>query len=135
MNNLEVFLNENKTKRENVFYAASSSFKDSDGNAVKWELRPVTTAEEEDIRASCSVYGDNGSRLDMNRYIAALVARSVVYPNLYDAKLQDSYNVKTPEALIVSMVDSPGEFGRLVKRVQQLNGFTSLDEDIAAAKN
>lgn len=135
MNNLDLFLNENKAKRENVFFSVSEDFTDGEGNAVMWELRPVSTAEEEDIRSECMIYDEKGSRLNMNKYIAALAARSVVYPNMYDARLQDSYGVKTPEKLIVAMVDNPGEYGRLVKKVQEINGFTSFDEDIKAAKN
>lgn len=135
MDNLELFLNENKAKRKNVFFAVSEDFTDSEGNVVMWELRPISTAEEGEIRSECMMYGENGTRLNMNKYIAALVAKSVVYPNLYDAKLQDSYGVKTPEGLIVEMVDNPGEYGRLVKKVQQINGFTSFEEDVEKAKN
>lgn len=135
MDKLDLFLNENKAKRENVFFKASDSFKDENGNVIKWELRPVTTEEDEEIRAEAMIYDGSGARLDMNKYIAAVTARAVVYPDLFDARLQDSYNVKTPEALLKAMIDKPGEYGRLVERAQRLNGFTNIREDIEKAKN
>ena len=38
-----------------------------------------------------------------------MVAASVVYPDLDNAELQDSYGVKRPEELLLEMVDDPGE--------------------------
>lgn len=135
MDNLTAFLSDNKVKAQNEFYAVSDSFKDSDGNVIKWEIKPITTCEDEDLRYDATILDGDKQRLDVNKYIVSLVARSVVYPDLYDAKLQDSYNVKTPEALLKAMVDKPGEYNRLVEFVQKLNGFTTLKEDIAKAKN
>ncbi len=132
---LSLFLKEKKTVRENVFYAVTDSFKDEKGNVIKWELRPVTTQEDEEIRADSMVYDGERTRLNMNKYISAVAARAVVFPDLYDAKLQDSYGVKKPEDLLKAMVDKPGDFNRLVDRVQNLNGFTTFEEDIEKAKN
>ncbi|MGN1317991.1 MAG: hypothetical protein ACI4VF_03175 [Lachnospirales bacterium] len=135
MDNLEMFLCENKAKRENVFFAVSEDFKDSDGNVIKWEIKAVSTREEAEIRNDCTIFSEKGQRLNMNKYIATLISRAVVYPNLFDAKLQDSYNCKTPEDLIVAMVDKPGDYNRLVNKVQEINGFTSFDDDVKLAKN
>lgn len=135
MDKLSFFLCENKVKRNNEFLKVSESFKDENGNAVYWEIRPITTEEDEEIRTEAMDYSGEKPRLDINRYIETLTARAVVYPNLFDAKLQDSYNVKTPEKLLKAMVDKPGEYGRLVEFVQKLNGFTSFREDTEKAKN
>ena len=60
----------------------------------------------------------------------------MVYPDLYDTELQDSYSVKSPEELICAMADEPGEYGELAAFVQKLNGFDiSLEEKAEQAKN
>ena len=41
---------------------------------------------------------------------------------------------KTPESLLKAIVDCPGEYDSLVSFVQDINGFTSLREDIEKAK-
>lgn len=135
MNDLSIFLKENRVKRENVFYCANPELKDSEGNTVKWEIKPVTTKEEEAIREECTDYGEGGYRLNVSKYIGKMIAEAVVYPNLYDAKLQDSYGVRSPEALVKEILDKPGDYSRLAKFVQELNGFKSLREDIEEAKN
>ena len=135
MKDLSIFLKENKIKRENVFYCASEDFKDSEGNVIRWEIKPVTTREEETIREESMDYADGKYRLNVNRYIEKMVAEAVVFPNLYDAKLQDSYNVKSPEALVKEILDKPGDYSRLARFVQNLNGFKSLREGIEEAKN
>ena len=57
-------------------------------------------------------------------------------PDLYDAELQDSYGVKTPEDLLLAMVDSPGEYNDLAAYVQKFQGFdVSLDDKVQEAKN
>ena len=71
----------------------------------------------------------------MTKYIEKLITASVIYPNLYDATLQDSYNCKTPESLLKAIVNIPGEYSDLARLVQEKNGFNSLREDIEKAKN
>ena len=135
MNDLSVFLKENRKARENVFYCAGRDIKDSEGNIVKWEIRPISTSEEEKIREECTDCSGGRYKLNVNRYIEKMIAEAVVFPNLYDAKLQDSYGVKSPEALVKEILDEPGDYSRLAKFVQELNGFKSLREDIEEAKN
>lgn len=74
-------------------------------------------------------------QLDVAKYNASLIAKSVVEPNLNDAELQDSYGVKTPEALIVEMIDNPGEYSQFLVFVTELNGFTDINDDVEKAKN
>lgn len=135
MDNLKAFLKENKAETQNIFAEVSSDFKDEEGNVIKWELRSITTSEDEEIRNDCTVFDGERSRLNTGKYIARLVASSVVYPDLYNMELQDSYGVKTPEELLKAMVDKPGDFSRLTETVHRLNGFTSFKEDVETAKN
>ena len=75
-------------------------------------------------------------KMETSRYLSKLVASSVVWPDLYDAELQDSYGVKAPEALLYAMVDDAGEYSDLCAWVQKFQGLTkSLDDRVEEAKN
>ena len=132
---LKYFLKDNKTGRDEVRYAATESIKDEGGKALEWVLRPVSTRENEEIRESAVSFAGGEYRFDAALYTARLTAAAVKEPNLYNAALQDSYGVSTPEDLIREMVDQPGEYAALVKKVQQMNGFISFGERVKQAKN
>ena len=143
MSTMSVFLKQNKIVKENAFFAATTSLCDEMGEPLLWEIKPLTTREEEKIRDACTknipVSGKSGtqnSNLDSNAYLAKLIASSIVYPDLLDAELQDSYGVKTPEDLIKEMLDNFAEYMELVKFIQKFNGFDiSMDEKIEEVKN
>ncbi len=143
MSNLKLFLKENKKEKANTQYAATKSLCDEKGNPLKWTIKPLSTSENEDIRDSCTIEvpitGKPNmfrSKLNTSKYIAKMIATSVVEPNLYDASLQDSYGVNTPEDLLQAMVDDPGEYQEFATFVQNFNGFnTTLEDKIEEAKN
>jgi len=142
MSNLSAFLKKNKKVRENVFYAASADFTDENGAPVQWELRPVSTVENDRIREECTAEirekkgGAVRHKLNQNLYMAKLACASIIFPNLNDAALQDSYGVKTPEALLKEMLDNPGEYADLLARVSEISGFDrDAAEEIEEAKN
>ncbi len=141
MSNLSAFLKKNKKVREHVSYAASKDFVDEGGVPVLRELRPVTTVENERIREECTrEMGDRRGgmqrRVDASAYMARLAAAGVVYPNLHDAALQDSYGVKTPEALLHEMLDNAGEYAALLEKVSSISGFDrDFSAEVEAAKN
>ena len=71
-----------------------------------------------------------------SQYIRKMIAASVVMPDLYDAELQDSYDVKTPEDLLIAMVDDPGEYNELAAFVQKFQGFdVSFNDKVEESKN
>ena len=63
-----------------------------------------------------------------------MVCASIVKPDLSNAKLQDSYGVKTEADLLQEMIDNPGEYANLVQFVTEMNGY-DLDEEVESAKN
>jgi hypothetical protein len=138
MSELSLFLKENKVKRENTFFEATKSLADKDGNPLKWEVRAVTTREDEDIREECTRFDSSTARfrLDVGRYMAKLASSAVVEPNLYNVNLQNSYDVSTPEDLIREMLDDPHEYQAFVRFVQRF-GETDIpmSERIETAKN
>lgn len=143
MSNFSRFMKANKIIKENTKYPATKSLVDENGNPLLWEIKPLTTAEDEAIRESCMmdvpVTGKPNMyrpKLNTSKYITKMTAASIVEPNLYDSELQDSYGVKTPEDLLKEMIDDPGEFNDLVAFVQNFNGYnTTLEDKIEEAKN
>lgn len=143
MGNLTLFLKKNKKAKKNAQYAATKSLCDADGKAVEWEIRALTTKESEDIRAECTtevqVPGKPGlyrPKVDSKKYIARLIVSSVVYPDLYNKELQDSYGVKTPEELLKEMVDDPTEYNAFAEFVQGYNGLDeTMTDKVEEAKN
>lgn len=137
------FMKTNKAVKENELRAVTKSLCDENGNPLEWEFRHITSKEHEEIRESCTtevpVNGKSGAyrvKVKTSLYVQKLIAASVVVPDLYDTELQDSYNVSTPEELLLAMVDDPGEYNDLVAFVQKFQGFdVSLEDKVNEAKN
>jgi hypothetical protein len=142
MNNLSAFLSQNAIKVENIEYIASKRFLDEQGKAIAWELKNITSLEDEAIRKSCikkvQVPGKRGQftqEFDANAYISKLVASCVVYPNLRDVELQNSYGVMGEVELLNHML-IPGELNNLAAKVQEINGLNeTMDDLVTEAKN
>lgn len=143
MGNLSFFLKQNVEQEENVKYVASNRFKDEKGNPVEWEIKSITPEEDDAIRKACTkrvpiVGGRKGEYtkdVDSSKYMAAVVTKCVVYPNLNDKELQDSYGVMGAELLVKTML-KPGEYIDLVNKVQEVNGYNVTQEDLVEeAKN
>ncbi len=139
--NLKAFLAQNAIKMEYVKYPASKRFLDDDKKPIDWEIRVISSDEDEVIKNSCKkkefIPGtrETSVTLDQTKYATALVCECVVFPNLNDASLQDSYGVVGAEALVKKML-TPGEYTDLYMAVTQANGFqVGMDEKIKQAKN
>lgn len=142
MSNLSAFMKQNKKTKNNTKIVATKDFCDEKGNPIEWEIRPISTAENDAIREKCTkelqVVGRPGlfrERLDVTLYLRKLLCASVVYPNLKDAELLDSYGVMSPEDLLLELIDNPGEYGEFAEFVQKFNGFIPIEEEVKAAKN
>lgn len=144
MSKFSKFMKQNKAVKENGFFAATKSLCDEKGEPLQWEFRHITSKESDNIRESCMtevpVAGKSNMyrpRLNTSKYIGKLIAESVVVPDLYDAELQDSYGVKTPEELLYAMVDDPGEYNDLIAFVQKFQGFEgdAFQDKVDEAKN
>lgn len=143
MSNFSRFMKANKAVKQNELHAVTKSLCDENGKPLEWEFRHITSKENEDIRESCTVdLPVTGKpniyrpKLKSSLYIQKMIVASVVVPDLYDAKLQDSYDVKTPEDLLMAMVDDPGEYNDLAAYVQKFQGFNvSFNDKVEEAKN
>lgn len=143
MSGFAQFMKSNKKKRENVFYPATKSLQDENGKALLWEVKPLSSRENEYIREQCMeevpVVGKPNmfrTKFNTSRYLAKLICASVVNPDLNDAELQDSYGANNETELLYEMIDSPGEYQKFAEFIQSSNGFdTSLQDKINEAKN
>ena len=137
---LELFFKKNHKNTENVKLAVPSELCDKDGKPLEWEIRKLNAREVQALTKECVTTKQIGKKLvpsmDEELFTKKLMAESVVFPDLNNAALQDSYGVKTPEALIVEMVSCAGDFMAFAEYLMVLNNINkSLDDRVDEAKN
>lgn len=140
MGNLSCFLAGNVEKRENKKIVVSDRFKDN-GNPVEWEIRSISAEEDEALRKACTrkvpIVGKKNQftqEFDGNSYLTKLAAKAVVYPDLNDAELQNSYGVMGAEQLIKVMLYRD-EFERLTDCLVESANTEDINDLIDEAKN
>lgn len=148
MKSLAGFLKPNKIVKENIFYPASESFLDENGAVLLWEMKAITSDADSKLRAdsykTVPVIGKNGKPLkgqttkefQAELYTTKLAVATIVFPDLLNAELQDSYGVKDATALLGAML-SPGELSDLKLKAQELCGFDNEEREelVEEAKN
>ncbi len=143
MSKFSRFMKANKVAKTNEKYAPTASLTDENGKPLNWEFRPLGSKENEQLRDSCTIEVQVTSKpnlfrpkLNTSQYISKMIVASTVFPDLYDAELQDSYGVKTPEDLLYALVDDAGEYQDFTVWMQKYQGFTkTFDEKVDEAKN
>lgn len=139
---LSGFFAENAIKVENIKYVASKRFLDEKKKPLEWEIRSLTSQEDEDLRKECTkripINGRRGQftlETDYNLYLGKLASKCTVYPNLNDAELQNSYKVMGADTLLKTMLTA-GEYADYLAKIQEINGFdTSMEEMVDEVKN
>ena len=141
MGNLTAFLAQNAKQVENVKLVVSDRFTDEDGKPLEWEVRCISSREDETLRRDCQyrmpVPGKRGrftQAFDDVLYLSKIAAACTVFPNLNDADLQDSYGAKCAEELIVAML-TPGEYTKYTEKLLEVCGFADQSELVEQAKN
>jgi Phage XkdN-like protein. len=142
MNNLSAFLAKNVKPVGTVKYVATERITDENGNPVEWELRCVDSETDESIRTQCMkkvpIPGKKNQytqELDSNLYLRKTAVACILYPDLYNAELQDSYGVKDPEKLLLKILSKAGEYHALIAKINELNGQDTIDDLVDEAKN
>mgnify|MGYP001100490921 CR=1 FL=1 len=143
MSRFAKFMKTNKIVKENGFYPATKSLCDENGKPLEWEFKHISSKENEEIREGCTIdIPITGKpniyrpKLKSSLYVQRMIATSVVAPDLFDSELQDSYGVKSPEDLLMAMVDDPGEYNDLAAFIQNFQGFNvSFEDKVNEAKN
>jgi hypothetical protein len=138
---LQAFFMQNAIAAPVIEYVASKRFVGADKKPVAWKIQPITNEENDAIISQCKkksyIPGTRETQVatDQEKYAAMVLAKCIVYPNLNDAALQDSYQAVGAEKLIKKML-TPGEYTNLFLAVQDANGYdTGMEEKIKEAKN
>ena len=142
MDDLKLFMKNNKLKRENTEYVATVALIDPETKEpLTWTIRSITTKESEKItNASFTMDTDTSRgrvtpRFNQELFKKKLICAAVVFPDLNNAELQDSYGVKCAEDLLVEMVDNPTEYNNLANFVNSYTGIKPITELVKEAKN
>lgn len=142
MSNFSRFMKQNQVVKENTTYAATKSLVDDEGKPLEWEIKPVTTRENDIIIDECTyevpVTGKPGMyrmKMDQMKYRAKLICASVVYPDLNNAELQDSYRVMDSAELIKEMISDVGEYNKFFDFINEYNNLVPFQEEVDEAKN
>lgn len=146
MASLKAFFKANKKTRPNVKFVVSEGFTDDAGKALEWELTPLTSVKNNKIMESCyydkrtGVGKQTEQRFNQIAYQTRMAAASVVYPDLADAELQNSYGATNKTDLLVAMLDA-AEMSGLSAKIAEISGFDAEEQDdqfnadVESAKN
>ena len=134
MKDLKFFLKQNTIPVENQEVEVSKRFKDDAGNTVKFEIKSISNEMDDALRKQNTrqvkkAKGVVVPELDQQKYFVDLVLKSLVYPDLDDKELQDSWGVMDSRELINALL-LPGEYTALLQEVQKINGWDLNVEDI-----
>ncbi|MCM3748032.1 phage portal protein [Paenibacillus pasadenensis] len=129
---MKLFFAQNALQSELQEVIVSERFVDETGRPAAWKLRAISEELNEELRSQSMkrTKGKNGQgmpELDYNAYLGRMVAACVVFPDLNDAELQQSYAVRGAAAVVRKMLLA-GEFANLAAKVQEINGF---DRDVS----
>lgn len=141
MSEFSIFMAGNVAKDEVVEYVASKRFQVK-GKPVAWKIKAIDSDLDESLRKECTkrvpIAGKRGQynqETDTDKYVGKMCVACTVYPNLNDAELQDSYGVKSADALLKKML-LPGEYIEYKAKVMEVNGYDmSMEELVDEAKN
>ena len=141
MSNFSAFMAGNAIKDETVKYVASKRFVEN-GKPVDWEIKAIDSDMDEALRKECTkrvpIVGKRGQynqETDTDKYLAKMCVACTVYPNLNDAELQDSYGVKSADALLKKML-LPVVYAEYKAKIMEVNGYDMSMEDLVdEAKN
>lgn len=148
---IERFYAQNKVKKQNLKIPVSPSFVDDKGDPILWEIRPLTYSENEKIINSPHITveetdrrtGTKTYRTIDTEYVAAICAQSVVFPDLGDRALQNSYADMTGQRInnkvqLIKVMLTAGELARLSEKVIEVSDLgenNELDDMINDVKN
>ena len=137
------FMNATKKETAEIEYVAASNLVDANGKPLVWKLRPLKTADVEALRKSKSkktVDSKTGlvsMDVDRDAFEESLLVKTIAVPDLTNKELQDKFGCMDPIALLQRLVDIPGEYTALMRKVDELIGFSSpnINTLVDEAKN
>lgn len=142
--NFERFMKQNKVEDKKEYkFAPTESLKDENGKPLEWIFKKIKLEEYNKLKEAFSetkLVGQGKKsmylpQLKSDDFNAQLIINSCIYPDMNNAKLQDSYGVKDAKELLYQLIDNPGEYSNLVLFIQEMYGFTAFKDMVEEAKN
>lgn len=140
MSDFSEFFAQNKVATEvHEFVASKGYVSKTTGEPLKWKLRKVDEFVHKRIKKDSRIKTKTNGAVrythDNDLYLSKLAVASIVYPDLNDKELQNSFNVMCAEDLLDRML-SAGEYTMLSLEIQKINDFDiDINEQIEDAKN
>ena len=140
MSALKEFLVENSDiVGKEVEVPISPRFKDTEGNLLKFKIRPMTGDEFGKYQKQCTTINVNGRKketiFDSGKFNLLCIINHCIDPDFKDADFLKQLGVQTPEQA-VSKTLLAGEIVELGNQVTKVSGFdTDINEEIEKAKN
>lgn len=144
MSNLQAFFAHNKKKQDNIKKAISKNFTDETGQVIEWEFAAISPERDAELKSESTKRslitqgkrkGQYNTDFDHFKYQRLLTVESIVFPNLNDKELQDSYGVLGADELLGKML-TIGEIAEAAAAAQAANGYeVELDELVEEVKN
>ena len=110
----------------------SKRFKGEDGKPVPFVIRVIDQATNNRLLKRATKKGktrkQSDQELDRTLYGKLLLEACVVSPNFTDADLCAYYKTNDPLDVPERMLSS-GEYNRLIRAINRLNGFTDTDDE------
>ena len=138
MTNLVAFFAHNKKQNDNIKRAISKKFVDEQGNPIEWEFAPITPERDAELKSDSTKRsmimqgkrkGQYNTDFDHFKYQRLLTVESIVFPNLNDKELQDSYGAMGADELLGKML-TIGEIANAAAAAQEANGYEAELEDM-----
>ena len=137
---INMFLKQNVKLPESEKVTVTKRIADKDGNAAEWEIRAISNTQDDMLRKKHTKQVKRGKgvytpELDSAAYFKDVVINSLVFPDLENAELQNSWGVMGADVLLDCLL-TPGEYNELLQNVQRVNGWdTSLPDLVDEVKN
>ncbi|MFC2429634.1 MAG: hypothetical protein ACFNO6_00365 [Anaeroglobus sp.] len=138
--NLSAFLKENVKIESEVGYVASDRITEN-GKPVEWKIQVLTAQELEKMRdrhtKKVLVPGtrEYKEKYDAEGFNSELLTSTIIYPELDDIELQNSWGVNDADQLLKVML-KPGEYADLANAVSEAQGFkVGMDDKVKEVKN
>ena len=143
MGTLDAFLKGNAKPIEDIEMIVSKRFVDEKGNHIPWILRQLTAKENNNLRKKHTItitnkFGRIEENFNADAYQEEFITSSVIFPDLTDTKVQQSYGALGAYDLLQKMLTAD-EFANLQIKVA---GFAeeeiienSMDNLVEEVKN
>lgn len=144
MSDLQAFFAHNKKEKKNIKQAISKSFTDENGQPLEWEFAPISPERDAELKSESTKRalitqgkrkGQYNTDFDHFKYQRLLTVESIVFPNLNDKELQDSYGAMGADELLGKML-TIGEIADASAAAQEANGYeVELEDLVEEVKN